>query len=137
MKFLVFVAFMSALSSEGFAPPRMTSMALHKTSVMMAAQVPVLPNFKLNDWQGKPIPRKGEKTTTPVAVRNLSWLEKQTMKDVMIEPDYLLSIAIALLGPLIIWYHPCKLSQLPRLFSTKIDTYPKGNFLCYPIPACK
>ena len=34
--------------------------------------------------------------------------ERNMMKDVVIDPDYWLSLNVALLCPLILWYHPCK-----------------------------
>lgn len=53
------------------------------------------------------------------------------MPDVMLEPDYFLTVAVALLGPLIIWYHPCEsmyvmneqshfLSHIKHLFSLSL-----------------
>jgi hypothetical protein len=65
----------------------------------------LLPN---SDPYDKAIPRKGEHQTKPVATYTPSWMERLTMPNVMIEPDYFLTIGVALLCPLIIWYHPCK-----------------------------
>lgn len=42
------------------------------------------------------------------------------MKDVMIDPNYFLTWAMALLGPLIIWYHPC-MYELPAVLSVKTE----------------
>ena len=39
-------------------------------------------------------------------VRKVSKSERNRMADVMIDPDYTLTIAMASLCPLIIWYHP-------------------------------
>lgn len=60
------------------------------------------------DPYSKAIPRKGEHQTQPVATHTPSWIERLTMPDVMIDPDYFLTVGVALLCPLIIWYHPCK-----------------------------
>ena len=48
------------------------------------------------------------KSTTPEPVRKVSWFQKQSLPDVIIEPSFFLTYAVALLGPLILWYHPCK-----------------------------
>lgn len=40
-------------------------------------------------------------------IRRVSKAERSRMGDVMIDPDYTLTIAMAALCPLIIWYHPC------------------------------
>jgi hypothetical protein len=47
-------------------------------------------------------------TTTPKPVRNVNWLAKQSINDVILDPDYTLTWAFGLLGPLICWYHPGK-----------------------------
>jgi hypothetical protein len=91
-----------AIAVIGFSPSQMQSRR-QATALHMA--VTSFPGPE-NDWTNKPIPRKGERTTQPMADRKVSWLEKQAIGDVMIDPDYFLTVAVALLCPLIIWYHP-------------------------------
>ena len=55
-----------------------------------------------------------KRSSAPIAVANpvsrtvVTQRERNKMKDVAIDPDYWLSINVALLCPLILWYHPCK-----------------------------
>ena len=58
-------------------------------------------------WSTPPL-SEHRRQTKPVADQNVNWLQRQTMGDVMIDPDYFLTFSIAALCPLIIWYHPCK-----------------------------
>ena len=66
-------------------------------------------NFRKDDWTGYPTGTE-RKSTEPVARRKVSNLERARMEDVMIDPSYFLAFAVAALGPLIMWYHPCKLA---------------------------
>lgn len=61
---------------------------------------------KANDWAGYPLAEK--KSTMPVAARKVNPFQRMTMQDVMIDPNFFLTFAVAALGPLIIWYHPCE-----------------------------
>lgn len=62
-------------------------------------------NKSKNDgWTGKP--GYVAKSVEPVADKNVSMLQRMAMQDVMVEPNYFLTWAVALLCPLIIWYHP-------------------------------
>jgi hypothetical protein len=61
-----------------------------------------------DDWT-KNKPLKAPQMTTPKPVRNVNWLAKQAIDDVVLDADYTLTWAFALLGPLICWYHPGKL----------------------------
>jgi hypothetical protein len=63
-----------------------------------------------DNWSEKPL--YVPESTTPVAARKVSKFERMRMKDVVIRPDYFLSWAVLLLGPLIMWYHPCKCTIL-------------------------
>ena len=66
-----------------------------------------LPAYDQND------PQQQQQSTKPVApAKKLNWIAKQTLPDAMIEPSYYLTWAVALLGPLIIWYHPRKQEYL-------------------------
>jgi hypothetical protein len=60
----------------------------------------------LDSWLEKPLHRRV--STTPVADRKVTKFERMMMPDVVIPPSYSLTWAVALLGPLIMWYHPCK-----------------------------
>lgn len=57
-----------------------------------------------NGWSDKPAFKK--ESTEPVAAKKVSWFERQMMEDVMIDPDFFLTFGVAILCPLIIWYHP-------------------------------
>ena len=57
-------------------------------------------------------PRLGQESTVPVADRKVSRAEVARMKDVVLDPDYRLTIWFASLCPLILWYHPCKWPNL-------------------------
>jgi hypothetical protein len=61
---------------------------------------------KKDDWSTKPLYEP--KSTTPVAHHKVTKRELAKMSNVVISPDYTLTWAVALLGPLIMWYHPCK-----------------------------
>ena len=63
-------------------------------------------DMKPNDWTGYPVGVK--KSTTPVPVRKVNSAQRAMMSDVMLDPDFSLTWALAALGPLIMWYHPCK-----------------------------
>lgn len=98
-------------SSIAFAP---SPVSIHqKTTALSASTVGRFPQKDDGCYSNKPLLEK--KSTTPVADRKVSWFERQTLPDVMIEPSYFLSWAVLLLGPLIWWYHPCK-SQRYRYF---------------------
>ena len=87
-------------TAAAFAPLQVT--VRKQTALHMSAIAP----RPTNDWNDRP--QHEEKSTEPKPVRKVSWLKKQTLPDVMIKPDYFLTWAFFLLGPLIIWYHPCK-----------------------------
>lgn len=64
-------------------------------------------NFRPNDWTGYPADTE-RKSSTPVPARKVSKSDRAKMDDVMLDPNYFLTFAVAALGPLIMWYHPCK-----------------------------
>ena len=91
------------VATHAFSPLATTRTAT--TEVSMAAS-----SFEPDrtGWRNKPIAHKGDRSTPSVASpKAASWLERQTMGSVMIDPDYFLAVAVFLLGPLIMWYHPC------------------------------
>lgn len=82
-------------SALAFAP----APTVKSSSVLKMSSISIKPD-------GSIPPHK--RSTIPKPVREVNWMEKATMKDVVLDPDYTLTWAMALLGGLIIWYHPCK-----------------------------
>ena len=90
-------------AAVGFQP--IAPMVVHRgTALSMASTVEPKPTF--DDWSDKPLTQK--RSTKPEPVRQVSKRERERIPDVMIEPNYFLTWAVLLLGPLIWWYHPCK-----------------------------
>jgi hypothetical protein len=59
-----------------------------------------------DDWSDKPIPRR--RTTKPVPARVVSTRTKRAMADAVVSPNFYLAWAFAILGAVILWYHPGK-----------------------------
>jgi hypothetical protein len=62
-------------------------------------------------WGDMPLKQQRDRQyrqSPSVPARAVSPSEVRKMDDVMINEDYWLTWAMAMLGPLIIWYHPCK-----------------------------
>lgn len=100
----LWIAALLASSAVAFAP-----VATHvgsKQSSSPISMASTVDRFPKDDYSNKPLYQP--KSTTPVADRKVSWLERQTLPDVMIEPSYFLTWAVLALGPLIWWYHPCE-----------------------------
>lgn len=93
-------------STSAFAPPSTSTST--STSTPTALNVASTPRDfrKKDDWSNKPLYEP--KSTTPVAHHKVTKRELAKMSNVVISPDYTLTWAVALLGPLIMWYHPCK-----------------------------
>ena len=102
MKLLISLSLLAA--SHGFVVSPASAKA--KTSLNVATQPPSQGGNAWDDWSAKPIPSR--RSTTPVAKRSVSPRERAQMKDRVLDPDFFLAGAVALLGPLIAWYHPCK-----------------------------
>lgn len=100
MKVVLLLSLCTAASAFVTAPSR--PLTLVSSSALNAASTP----DGLNGWSEKP--RYVAESTTPVAARKVSKSERMRMKDVVIPPNFFLSWAVLLLGPLIMWYHPCK-----------------------------
>lgn len=101
MKILLALAFVAGVSA--FAPQPVLTRS--STAVGVAG------NMGPSDgWSDKPLYQP--KSTPPVADKKVSWLARQAMPDVMIDPSYFLTWAVAALCPLIIWYHPCEFFRL-------------------------
>lgn len=92
---------LSLLSGATAFSPAFTTIRAEKTVLFAASSLPPKPSD--DGWTGRSAYKP--KSTTPVATKKVSWLERQTMSNVIIEPSYFLTWAMALLGPLIMWYH--------------------------------
>lgn len=120
MKLLI--AALLASGAVAFAP--VTTNVGSKQSSSPISMASTVDRFPKDDYSNKPLYQP--KSTTPVADRKVSWLERQTLPDVMIEPSYFLTWAVLALGPLIWWYHPCESSVLRnwRYLCIFVDTSP-------------
>jgi hypothetical protein len=98
----LWIAALLASSAVAFAP--VTTHVGSKQSSSPISMASTVDRFPKDDYSNKPLYQP--KSTTPVADRKVSWLERQTLPDVMIEPSYFLTWAVLALGPLIWWYHP-------------------------------
>jgi hypothetical protein len=59
-----------------------------------------------DDWSDKPIPPR--RATKPVPVRDVSWAQKKSLPNATISPNFYLTWCFAILGGVILWYHPGK-----------------------------
>lgn len=107
-----------ASTTSAFAPSKSLHRTTKKTTVLNVASTPGDFQSPKDDWSNKPL--HTPKSTTPVAVKNVSKWERAMMPNVVISPDYTLSWAVALLGPLIMWYHPSKFSILLLLLLRRL-----------------
>lgn len=74
-----------------------------------ASSLPMASTVGVNDgYRNKKPFSTPKKTTTRVPAKKVNWIQKQMLSDVMIDPDFSLTWTVALLGPLIWWYHPCE-----------------------------
>lgn len=106
MKVLAILTLLAASAVSAFAPMTATTVTKASSELYMSASS-IGPNKKSSDgFTGRP--GYVAKSMEPVADKQVSKLQRMTMKDVMIEPNYFLTWAVTLLCPLIIWYHPCK-----------------------------
>jgi len=84
-------------TSSAFAPSQIKA---RSTSLNIAS----IPPEDLDSWSNKPLNQHEE--TTPVRDPKFNPISRMMMKDVVLPPDYSLTWALALLGPLIMAYHP-------------------------------
>ncbi|MGK3749949.1 MAG: hypothetical protein ACI8RD_002247 [Bacillariaceae sp.] len=96
----------SVVSAFVSRSPNIVSASSSVTTTLNAISTP--PNNS-DDWSEKRLYVR--ESTTPVADPKFSRLQRMMMKDVVIPADFSLTWAVALLGPLIMSYHPCKYSQ--------------------------
>ena len=103
MKFTVIVPLILAGSIDAFSTSSMTrrSAAVASSTLYAASQLPM----PKRSPTANPTIRDASKS---VPVKVVTQRERNMMKDVVIDPDYWLSLNVALLCPLILWYHPCK-----------------------------
>jgi len=100
--FLLFASAASGFSPVAVVVPKTTTA---RTGLNMVAGNLNPKKNPLDSWSDKPIHDHSE--STPLErKKNVSWIERRTMSDVIIDPDYSLALGVALLCPLIIWYHP-------------------------------
>lgn len=96
-------ALLLAGDAAAFSPLEIAS----KKKISLSSSSTVGPGLNSKDgYSDKPLYKP--KSTTPVADKQVNWFQKQTLPNVVLDPDYFLTWAVALLGPLIWWYHPCK-----------------------------
>ena len=110
-----------ASTTSAFAPAQSLHRATtKKTTALNVASTPGDFQRPKDDWSNKPL--HTPTSTTPVADKKVSKWERAMMPNYVVSPDYTLSWAVALLGPLIMWYHPCKfLVLLLLLLMSKFD----------------
>ena len=120
MKWTIFVALASLV--QGFSPSVMKG----RIGISLQAAFPERPS---DGWSDKPAYKP--KSTTPVAKNSVGWMQRQMMEDVMIDPDYFLAAATALLCPLIIWYHPCKSRWSELIHESAVELQLLSWFSCY------
>lgn len=61
-------------------------------------------NFPKGDWEGYSLHKRED------TVPQTSTSRGRAKDDVIIDPNFSLAAAVFALGPLIMWYHPCKFS---------------------------
>lgn len=93
-------------TSRAFCP---SNTPVRKTSLNVAS----VPPEDLDSWSNKPL--NSHETTTPVADPKFNAFNRMMMKDVVLSPDYSLTWAVALCGPLIMAYHPCTYIHYSRI----------------------
>jgi hypothetical protein len=98
MKLVVVLSLLCATSAFVVAPSRVSAIALKAARYN--------DRMRIDDWSDKPVPDK--KSTKSFPTKVVTGWQRKKMDDVMIPPDFTLTWAVALLGPLIWWYHPCK-----------------------------
>lgn len=94
-------------ATQAFAPlraPRVAVATPTTTSLHVAGGIRPAQDEK-DYWAQQPLHTKASSASVPV--KKVTVAERNKIQDVMIDEDYWLTWAVALLCPLIIWYHPC------------------------------
>ena len=113
MKLAILFSLLTSTYAFVAAPPRLT-----RSTTLSAASSIGNPRRK-DDWSDKPISER--KSTKPVPTKKVNAIQRRMMKDVILDPDYFLTWAVGLLGPLILWYHPCKCLEIVLIFHIHND----------------
>jgi hypothetical protein len=102
--------------AAAFAPP--LGATQHLTSIKSS--------FGADDFGGKSYLQNVADTPR---VRNGQQIQNLARTDVVLDPDYSLTWSMALLGGLIIWYHPCKYkyTHLANNIQTTANTQNAGQ----------
>lgn len=101
MKLLVLVPLL-LVNVDAFTTSSMTRNS-KTTSLHAASQLPLDNNSNRRSPTANPAIREPSKS---IATKVVTQRERNAMKDVIIAPDYWLSFNVAMLCPLILWYHP-------------------------------
>ena len=101
MKLTIVLPLLVACHVDAFSSSSL-SMSRTKSSQLYAASQ--LPMPKRSPTANPSIRDASKSVPTKVVTQR----ERNMMKDVVIDPDYWLSLNVALLCPLILAYHPCK-----------------------------
>ena len=96
MKLTLLLSF--AAAARGFSP--MVAATRPSATALKVA----FPRGQQDGWSDKPAFKRT--STAPEPSKKVTAAERRRMADRMIDPDYFLTVAVALLCPLIIWYHP-------------------------------
>jgi hypothetical protein len=100
MKFTVILSLILACNVDAFTSSSMSRRAT-QSQLFAASQLPM----PKRSPTANPVIRDASPS---VPSKVVTQRERNMMKDVVIDPDYWLSLNVALLCPLILWYHPCK-----------------------------
>lgn len=106
MKFAILFLSMCMGPSVSAFVSRSPNIVSHFSSVTTTLNALSTPPKYSDGWSEKPLYTR--ESTTPVADPKFSRLQRMMMKDEVIPPDFSLTWAVALLGPLILAYHPCR-----------------------------
>jgi len=104
MKFAILFLSMCMGPSVSAFVSRSPNIVSHFSSVTTTLNALSTPPKYSDGWSEKPLYTR--ESTTPVADPKFSRLQRMMMKDEVIPPDFSLTWAVALLGPLILAYHP-------------------------------
>jgi hypothetical protein len=123
MRILLVHLLLAAASVAGFSPSPSTAIRRGTTALGVAGgyrnnngpnkQPTIAAQDDKEYWAGMPLHRRKEHSTKPVSDRAVTANDRRKIEDVMIREDYWLTWAMAMLGPLIIWYHPCTFFTRP------------------------
>jgi hypothetical protein len=103
MKFTIILPLILACNVDAFSATSMRRRATSvQTQLFAASQLPM----PKRSPTANPVIRD---VSPSVPSKVVTQRERNMMKDVVIDPDYWLSLNVALLCPLILAYHPCKL----------------------------